>query len=106
MLFRSHEWDNDDTTYNLETIFGTNSENDYINNCYAISSTHLPSNNDMESFKLRDDGFENTFAIYNVMFENYFASNYNCPSAYDDDIITENELLSLQIGRASCRERV
>ena len=47
----------------------------------------------MESFKLGDDGFENTLDIYNVKFENYLASNYNCPSAYDD-VITENELFS------------
>ena len=92
--FDDHDWDNDDTTYNLETIFGTNSENGDIKNCYAIISTHVPSNDDMESFKIGDDGFENTFDIYNVMFENYFANNYNCPSAYNDNIITENEFLS------------
>ena len=88
--FDDHEWYNDDTTYNLETIFGTNVENDDIKNWYAISTTHVPSNDDMESFKLGDVGFENTFDIYNVMFENYLASNYNCPSTYGDDAITEN----------------
>ena len=41
-----HDWEKH-TTFDIENLFGTNSENDDINNCYTISVIHDPSNNDM-----------------------------------------------------------
>ena len=52
------DWENDDNaTYDLENLFGTNSENDNI-----------------ESFKLGDDGIENPLAISDMIIDNSFAS--------------------------------
>ena len=77
------DWENDDNaTYDLENLFGTNSENDDINNCYTIGAIHAPSNDDMESFKLGDDGLENPLAISDVILDNYFASKN------EDDMFT------------------
>ena len=53
-----HDWENN-TTYDLESLFGTNFENDDISNCYTIGTIHVVSNDDMESSKLGDEGFEN-----------------------------------------------
>ena len=50
------------TTFDIENLFGTNSENDNDNNCCTISTIHVPSNDDIESSKLVDDVFENPFA--------------------------------------------
>src|SRR4051812_35120688 len=52
------DWENDDNaTYDLENLFGTNSEN-----------------NDMESFKLGDDRIVNPLAASDVIIDNSFAS--------------------------------
>src|SRR4051812_1967303 len=37
-----HDWENN-TTFDIENLFGTNYENDNINNCCAISVIHVPS---------------------------------------------------------------
>jgi hypothetical protein len=41
-----HDWEKH-TTFDIENLFGTNSENYDINNCYTISTIHVPSNYDM-----------------------------------------------------------
>src|SRR4051812_23599128 len=52
------DWENDDNaTYDLENIFGTNSEND-----------------DMESSKLGDDRIANPLHISDVIIDKFFAS--------------------------------
>ena len=53
----------------LEQLLGTNSENDDVNNCYTISTIHVPSNDDIGSIKLGDEVFENPFASNNYIFE-------------------------------------
>ena len=37
-----HDWEKH-TTFHIENLFGTNSENDDVNNCYTISTIHAPS---------------------------------------------------------------
>jgi hypothetical protein len=41
-----HDWEKH-TTFDIENLFGTNSENDDVNNCCTISTIHVPSNDDM-----------------------------------------------------------
>jgi hypothetical protein len=41
-----HDWEKH-TTFDIENLFGTNSENDDVHNCCAISAIHVPSNYDM-----------------------------------------------------------
>ena len=50
------------TTFDIENLFGTNSDNDDVINCYTISTIHVPSNDGIESSKLGDEVFENPFA--------------------------------------------
>jgi hypothetical protein len=35
------------STFDIENLFGTNSENVDVNNCCTISANHVPSNDDM-----------------------------------------------------------
>ena len=57
-MLHFYDLDNDDNaTYDLENLFGTNSEND-----------------DMESSKLGDDGIANTLPISDVIIDSSFAS--------------------------------
>jgi hypothetical protein len=41
-----HDWERH-TTFDIENLLGTNSENDDVNNCCTISAIHVPSNDDM-----------------------------------------------------------
>jgi hypothetical protein len=41
-----HDWEKH-TTFDIENLFGTNSENNDINNCCTTSTIHVPSNDDM-----------------------------------------------------------
>ena len=56
-----HDWEKH-TTFDIENLFGTNFENDDVNNCYTISTIHVSSNDDIKSSKLGDEVFENPFA--------------------------------------------
>ena len=60
------------TTFDIENLFGTNSENDDINNCYTISAIHDPSNDDM-------------FTNEHTLEDNYsIAYDETIPPIYDD----------------------
>ena len=76
MLFRS----------DIENLWGTNSENDDINDCHAISTIHVSSNDDMKSSKLGDDVFENPFAIADCMLD-------ISPSIKNNDMFTNEHSL-------------
>jgi hypothetical protein len=41
-----HDWEKH-TTFDIENLLGTDSENDDVNNCCTISAIHVPSNDDM-----------------------------------------------------------
>ena len=93
-----HDWEKH-TTFDIENLWGTNSENDDINDCHTISTIHVSSNDDMKSSKLGDEVFENPFASNNYetsspsdVFENSFATtDYmfdTSPSSKNDDMFT------------------
>ena len=63
--------------FHIENLFGTNSENDDVNNCYTISTIHVSSNDDIESSKLGEEVFENPFATDDYIFETS-PSSKNC----------------------------
>ena len=92
------------TTFGIENLLGSNAENDDVNNCYTISTIHVPSNDYMESSKLGDEVFENPFASNNYIFEtsppgdvfeNPFANDdyifETSPSSKNDDDMFTNE---------------
>jgi hypothetical protein len=41
-----HDWEKH-STFDIENLFGTNSENYEVNNCCTISTIHVPSYDDM-----------------------------------------------------------
>jgi hypothetical protein len=45
-----HDWEKH-STFDIENLFGTNSENVDVNNCYTISTIHVPSNDDMFTYE-------------------------------------------------------
>ncbi|KAK1664609.1 hypothetical protein QYE76_052768 [Lolium multiflorum] len=63
------------TTFDIENLWETNSENDDVNNCHSISTIHASSHNDIESSKLGDEVFENPFATDHYMFDTSPSSN-------------------------------
>ncbi|KAK1618639.1 hypothetical protein QYE76_024156 [Lolium multiflorum] len=70
------------TTFDIENLWETNSENDDVNNCHSISTIHASSHNDIESSKLGDEVFENTFATDDYMFD-------ISPSSNNDGMVTD-----------------
>ena len=80
-----HDWEKH-TTFDIENLFGTNSENDDVNNCYTISTIHVSSNDDIESSKLGEEVFENPFATDDYIFE-------TSPSSKNDDMFTNEHTL-------------
>ena len=81
-----HDWEKH-TTFGIENLLGSNSENDDVNNCYTISTIHVPSNDDIGSIKLGDEVFENPFASNNYIFETSPPSDvFENPFATDDYI--------------------
>ena len=90
MLFRSdNDWEKH-TTFDIENLFGTNSENDNVINCYTISTIHVPSNDDIESSKLGDEVFENPFATDDYIFETSPSSKND--EEYGLDMLYDNAL--------------
>jgi hypothetical protein len=80
-----HDWEKH-TTFDIENLFGTNSENDDVNNCYTISTIHVSSNDDIESSKLGEEVFENPFATDDYIFE-------TSPSSKNYDMFTNEHTL-------------
>jgi hypothetical protein len=66
-----HDWEKH-TTFDIENLFGTNSENDDVNNCCSISVIHVPSNYDMFT---NEHTLEDSYSI---------AYDDTIPSIYDD----------------------
>jgi hypothetical protein len=66
-----HDWEKN-ATFDIENLFGTNSEIDGVDNCYTISSIHVLSNDD-------------TFTNEHTLEDNYsIAYDDTIPSVYDD----------------------
>ena len=87
----NYDWEDNDTSYNLENLFGTNLENYDDNNCYTIGAIHTIDDksdfvNDMQTHKLGDAMFD-----WNDMFENLFAANNVYPKL-GDAMLNEDDL--------------
>jgi hypothetical protein len=87
-----HDWEKH-STFDIENLFGTDSENYEVNNCCTISAIHVPSNDDMFTYEhtLGDSCFT-TYDDYNDEY-NIFGSptieeearyDYNMPPIFDD----------------------
>jgi hypothetical protein len=88
-----NDWENNDPSYNLKNLFGTNLENCDDNNCYTIGAIHTINDEsdyayDMQSHKLGDAMFDE-----NDMFENLFAAINVCPKL-GDAMLNQDDLFS------------
>jgi hypothetical protein len=87
-----HNWEKH-STFDIENLFGTNSENDGVNNCCTISAIHVPSNDDMFTYEhTLEDSYSIAYDDYNDEY-NIFSSptieertryDYNMPPIFDD----------------------
>jgi hypothetical protein len=87
-----HDWEKH-STFDIENLFGTNSEDYEVNNCCTISAIHVPSNDDMfTSEQILEDSYSIAYDDYNDEY-NIFSSptieekaryDYNTPPIFDD----------------------
>jgi hypothetical protein len=87
-----HDWEKH-TTFDIENLFGTNFENDDINNYYTISTIHVPSNYDMftnehtleDSYSIAYDDYNDKYDIFSLpTIEDKTRYDYNMPPIFDD----------------------
>jgi hypothetical protein len=81
------------STFDIENLFGIDSENYEVNNCYTISAIHVPSNDDMFTYEhTLGDGCFTTYDDYHDEY-NIFSSptieeearyDYNMPPIFDE----------------------
>jgi hypothetical protein len=66
-----HDWEKH-STFDIENLFGTDSENYEVNNCCTISAINVPSNDDMftsehileDSYSIAYDDYNNEYNIF------------------------------------------
>ena len=96
-----YDWEDNDTSYNLGNLFGTNLGNYDDNNCYTVGVIHTINDEsdyayDMPSHKLVDAMFDE-----NDMFDNLFAAINVCPklgeAAFNEDDIFSLPSFDMQI---------
>jgi hypothetical protein len=95
-----HDWEKH-TTFDIENLWGTNFENDDVNNCCTISTIHVPSNDDMltnehtleDSYSIVYDDtippvYDDCNDDYDIFspptIEEKISYNYNMPPLFDD----------------------
>jgi hypothetical protein len=87
-----HDWEKH-TTFDIENLFGTNSENDDVNNCCTISAIHVPSNYNMftnehtleDSYSIAYDDHNDEYDIFSPpTIEEKTRYDYNMPPIFDD----------------------
>jgi hypothetical protein len=94
-----HDWEKH-STFDIENLFSTNSENYKVNNCYTISTIHVPSYDDMfDEYALQNscslayddtkplvyDDYDDEYNIFSSpTFEEKFSYDYNMPPVFDD----------------------
>jgi hypothetical protein len=86
-----HDWEKH-STFDIENLFGTNSDNYEVNNCCTISTIHVPSYDDMFDEYALEDSYSIVYDDYNDEY-NIFSSPtieeetryyYNMPPIFDD----------------------
>jgi hypothetical protein len=87
-----HDWEMHGT-FDIENLFGTNSENDDVNNCCTISAIHVPSNDDMftsehaleDSYSIAYDDYNDRYDIFSPpTIEEEISYDYIMPPIFDD----------------------
>jgi hypothetical protein len=87
-----HDWKKH-TTFDIENLFGTNSENDGVSNCWTISAIHVPFNYDMftkehtleDSYSIAYDDYNDEYDIFSPpTIEEKTRYDYKMPPIFDD----------------------
>jgi hypothetical protein len=87
-----HDWEMH-STFDIENLFGTDSENYEVNNCCAISAIHVPSNDDMFTYEhtlegscsIAYDDYNDEYDIFSSpTIEEKTRYDYNMPPIFDD----------------------
>jgi hypothetical protein len=87
-----HDWEKH-STFDIENLFGTDSENYEVNNCCTISAIHIPSNDDMftsehileDSYFIAYDDYNDEYDIFrSPTIEEKERYDYNMPPIFDD----------------------
>jgi hypothetical protein len=87
-----HDWEKC-STFDIENLFGTDSESYEVNNCCTISAIHVPSNDDMftsehileDSYSIGYDDYNDEYNIFSSpTIEEKARYDYNMPPIFDD----------------------
>jgi hypothetical protein len=87
-----HDWEKH-STFDIKNLFGTNSENDEVNNCCTISAIHVPSNDYMFTYEhTLEDICSIAYEDYNDEYDIFSSPtteeetryDYNMPPIFDD----------------------
>jgi hypothetical protein len=87
-----HDWEKH-STFDIENLFGTNSENYDVNNCCTISVIYVPSNDDMftnehtleDSYSIAYDDYNDEYDIFSSpTIKEKTRYDYNMPPIFDD----------------------
>jgi hypothetical protein len=77
----------------MENLFGTNSENNDVHSCCAISAIHVPSNHDMftndhtleDSYSIAYDDYNDEYDIFSSpTIQEKTRYDYNMPPIFDE----------------------
>jgi hypothetical protein len=87
-----HDWEKH-STFDIENLFGTNSQNYEVNNSCTISAIHIPSNYDMftneytleDSYSIAYNDYNDEYDIFiPPTIEEKIRYDYNMPPIFDD----------------------
>jgi hypothetical protein len=87
-----HDWEKH-STFDIENLFGIDSENYEVNNCCTISSIHVPSNDDMftyehtleDSYSIAYNDYNDEYGIFSSpTIEEKTRYDYNMPPIFND----------------------
>jgi hypothetical protein len=87
-----YDWEKH-STFGIENLLCTNSENDDVDNCCTISAIHVPSNDDMfttehtleDSYSIAYDDYNDEYDIFSPpTIEEEISYDYIMPPIFDD----------------------
>jgi hypothetical protein len=87
-----HDWEKH-STFDIENLYGTNSQNDEVNNCCNISAIHVSSSDDVfttehtldDSYSIAYDDYNGEYDIFSSpTIEEKTRYDYNMPPIFDD----------------------
>jgi hypothetical protein len=90
--YDDYDWEDNDTSYDLKNLYGTNLEN-YDDNCYTIGAIHTINDESHYAYDIQSHKFGDAMFDENDMFENLFAAIDVCPKL-GDAILNEDDLFS------------